>query len=206
MWNAKGGFFADYLWREGRQSAVLSAATAVPLAFGIATPEQAHAVADTLRRTLLEPGGLGTTLTESGQQWDRPNGWPPLQYLAIEGLNAYGERYLAHDIAERWIETNIQGYALASGVLVEKYDVEHSAGASGGGGRGGEYSLQVGFGWTNGVLAETDGRISGLGDGAETVGPRRSEQEAGVRRLARQRRCWFCPGIASARERNQLVL
>ncbi len=153
MWNPKGGFFADYLWPEGRQSAVLSAATAVPLAFGIATPEQAHAVADTLRRTLLEPGGLGTTLTESGQQWDRPNGWAPLQYLAIEGLNAYGERYLAHDIAERWIRKNIQGYALAS-ALVEKYDVEHSAGASGGGGRGGEYSLQVGFGWTNGVLAK----------------------------------------------------
>ena len=153
MWNANAGFFADYLWREGRQSVVLSSATAVPLAFGIATPEQAHAVADTLRRTLLEPGGLGTTLTASGQQWDRPNGWAPLQYLAIEGLNAYGERDLAHDIAERWIRENIQGYARAA-ALVEKYDVEHGAGASGGGGRGGEYSLQVGFGWTNGVLAK----------------------------------------------------
>ncbi len=47
----EGGFFADYLWREGRQSDVLSAATAVPLYFGIATPDEAHAVADALART-----------------------------------------------------------------------------------------------------------------------------------------------------------
>ncbi len=100
---------------------------------------------------LLEPGGLGTTFTATGQQWDRPNGWAPLQYLAIEGLNSYGERDLAREIAERWISTNVLGYA-ATGVLVEKYNVEQ--GASGSGGGGGEYPLQVGFGWTNGVLAK----------------------------------------------------
>jgi alpha,alpha-trehalase len=155
MWNAEKGFFVDYLWREQRQSAVLSAATAAPLFFGIATHGQAHAVAGALRRTLLEPGGLGTTLTKSGQQWDRPNGWAPLQYLAIEGLNAYGERDLARDIAGRWIEENVRGYARSS-TLVEKYDVEHGedGGGGGAGGGGGEYALQVGFGWTNGVLAK----------------------------------------------------
>ena len=154
MWNAKGGFFADLLWRDGRQSAVLSAATAAPLFFGIATPDQAHAVADTLRRTLIEPGGLGTTLAESGQQWDRPNGWAPLQYLAVEGLKAYGAQDLARAIAERWIRGNVQGYARTA-ALVEKYDVERNAGGGGGhGGKGGEYDLQIGFGWTNGVLAK----------------------------------------------------
>jgi len=30
---------------------------------------------------------IGATATATGQQWDRPNGWAPLQYLAIEGLN-----------------------------------------------------------------------------------------------------------------------
>src|SRR5208337_1403681 len=132
MWNANG-FFVDYLWREGRQSDVLSTATAV------------------LRKTLLEPGGLGTTETASGQQWDRPNGWAPLQFLAIEGLNAYGEHDLAREIAERWLSKNLRAYA-ATGVLVEKYDVEQGSDPSGG--RGGEYPLQVGFGWTNGVLAK----------------------------------------------------
>ena len=153
MWNANGGFFADYLWREGRLSDALTAATVVPLAFGVASPDEAHAVAETLRTRLLEPGGLGTTLIHTGQQWDQPNGWPPLQYLAIKGLNAYGERDLAREIARRWIETNVRGYA-ASGVLVEKYDVTRAPGEAPAGGRGGEYALQVGFGWTNGVLAE----------------------------------------------------
>jgi alpha,alpha-trehalase len=153
MWNAEAGFFVDYLWREQRRSAALSAATAAPLFFGIATQEQAHAVAEALRRTLLEPGGLGTTLSASGQQWDRPNGWAPLQYLAIEGLKAYGERDLAREIAGRWIRENVQGYARTA-ALVEKYDVEHVRGRGGAGGRGGEYALQVGFGWTNGVLAK----------------------------------------------------
>ncbi len=153
MWNAKGGFFADTLWREGRLSDALSAATVAPLAFGLASPDEAHAVAATLRTRLLEPGGLGTTLADTGQQWDRPNGWPPLQYLAIKGLNAYGERDLAREIARRWIDTNVRGYA-ASGVLAEKYDVARPSSEGPAGGRGGEYALQVGFGWTNGVLAE----------------------------------------------------
>ena len=68
-------------------------------------------------------------------------------------MNFYGERDLAREIAERWISTNVRGYA-ATGVLVEKYDVEQGADESGGGGGGGEYPLQVGFGWTNGVLAK----------------------------------------------------
>src|SRR5208337_4519169 len=92
MWNTKQKFFADYLWREGRKSDAVSAATAVPLYFGLATADEAHAVAALLRAKLLETGGLGTTATATGQQWDRPNGWAPLQYLAIEGLNFYGER------------------------------------------------------------------------------------------------------------------
>jgi alpha,alpha-trehalase len=150
MWNARGGFFADYLWREGRQSEALSAATVFPLYFGLATPDEAHAVAAALRQRLLEPAGLGTTPTTTGQQWDRPNGWAPLQYLAIEGLSAYGERELAREIADRWIHNNVQGFA-AMGVLVEKYNVEQRCCA---GGAGGEYSLQAGFGWTNGVLAK----------------------------------------------------
>ena len=154
MWNAQAGFFADYLWQEGRQSDTLSAATVFPLYFGVATPEQADAIAAAVRGRLLEPGGLATTLIDNGQQWDRPNGWAPMQYLAIEGLSKNGERDLAYEIADRWLHQNIQGYSDA-GVLVEKYDVEQGLEQRGsGGGGGGEYELQLGFGWTNGVLAK----------------------------------------------------
>jgi alpha,alpha-trehalase len=154
MWNAQAGFFVDYLWQEGRQSDSVSAATVFPLYFGVATPEQAHAIAAAVRGRLLEPGGLGTTLLDNGQQWDRPNGWAPMQYLAIEGLSKNGERDLAYEIADRWLHKNIQGYS-HTGVLVEKYDVEQGPEQRGhGGGGGGEYELQLGFGWTNGVLAK----------------------------------------------------
>ncbi len=158
MWNAQAGFFADYLWQDGRQSDVFSAATVFPLYFGLATPDEAHAVAAALRQRLLEPGGLGTTATATGQQWDRPNGWAPLQYLAIEGLNAYGEHDLAREIADRWIQSNVRGFA-AMWALVEKYNVEQRCCA---GGAGGEYSLQAGFGWTNGVLAKLMTEYPGL--------------------------------------------
>jgi len=149
MWRARDRLYADYLWREAQQSPQLSAATVYPLYFAIATQEQAHAMAQTLRRDFLEAGGLATTRHMTGQQWDRPNGWAPLQYLAIEGLKRYGETALAQDIARRWIAANLRSYA-RTGVLREKYDIEalHPRDAA-----GGEYALQIGFGWTNGVLA-----------------------------------------------------
>ena len=83
----------------------------------------------------------------SGQQWDAPNGWAPLQWLAIEGLSRYGETELAATIAERWMGKVIGVYR-ATGKLVEKYDVADSLAEAG----GGEYPRQDGFGWTNGVL------------------------------------------------------
>ncbi|MCP1365431.1 alpha,alpha-trehalase, partial [Halomonas sp. BBD48] len=83
---------------------------------------------------------------KTGQQWDAPNGWAPLQWVAIGGLRDYGEHALARTIAERWIATNLQRYSLEH-KLLEKYDVWTNQHAG-----GGEYPAQDGFGWTNGVL------------------------------------------------------
>ena len=76
-----------------------------------------------VRRELLRPGGLATTQVNSGQQWDAPNGWAPLQYLAVIGLRRYSEAALAQTIATRWIRTNVTYYQ-HTGKLVEKYDVD----------------------------------------------------------------------------------
>ncbi|MGN6086283.1 trehalase family glycosidase, partial [Trinickia sp.] len=73
--------------------------------------------------------------------------WAPLQYLAVTGLRRYGEDELARTIATRWIRTNVAAY-VRTGKLVEKYDVSADTSAAG----GGEYPLQDGFGWTNGVV------------------------------------------------------
>ena len=98
-----------------------------------------------MRAKLLRPGGLATTENHTGQQWDEPNGWAPLQWIAVEGLERYGLSDPADDIASRWLTTVLQAYG-ASGRLVEKYDVDDPNRKGG----GGEYTLQDGFGWTNG--------------------------------------------------------
>jgi alpha,alpha-trehalase len=147
LWDEAGGAFVDHLWREGRRHGAATAATVVPLFFGLATPAQAERVAGMVRATLLRPGGVVTTTATTGQQWDAPNGWAPLQWMAVEGFNGYGEPELAGTIARRWMAKVISAYR-ATGKLVEKYDVDSAAVATG----GGEYPTQDGFGWTNGVL------------------------------------------------------
>jgi alpha,alpha-trehalase len=146
LWDPRAGVFEDHDWRHGAGTGRLSAATLFPLFAGLATASQARHVATVVERRLLEPDGLATTTANTGQQWDAPNGWAPLQWIAIEGLNRYGHRRLARRIAYRWIRENVAVYA-ATGKLVEKYDVSGDTAA-----RGGEYPLQDGFGWTNGVL------------------------------------------------------
>ena len=128
--------------------AVCNAATATPLFTHIATREQARRTGEALRTRLLQDGGIGTSESISGQQWDQPNGWAPLQWLAIGGLRHYDDP-LADEIAKRWLHTVGSLYQRES-KLVEKYVVMKQDDCAVGGG-GGEYPLQDGFGWTNGV-------------------------------------------------------
>lgn len=146
FWNERRGTFTDYLWKENRLNDVVTAAGLFPLYFDIATREEAARVAATTRLTLLRPEGIVPTTSVTGQQWDAPNGWPPLQWIAIDGLRRHGERDLAQMIALGWVRDNLDGFG-KSGKLVEKYDVTGDADA-----KGGEYPTQDGFGWTNGVL------------------------------------------------------
>ena len=149
LWDPRIGAFADYDYVHRTPRHRLTAATVYPLFAGVASREQARAVAESVKRGLLRPGGMATTQVASGQQWDEPNGWAPLQYLAVIGLRRYGEAALAQTIATRWIRTNVAYYA-RTGKLVEKYDIGGNAAQASAG--GGEYPLQDGFGWTNGVL------------------------------------------------------
>jgi len=148
LWNADTGYFADYDIESGTLRPSLTAAALAPLLVGAATQDQADRTADAVERLLLAPGGLHTTLVQSGQQWDRPNGWAPLQWIAVAGLRRYGHDTLAREIARRWV-TTVEAVFARTGLLFEKYDVE----ALGAGG-GGEYRIQTGFGWTNGVTAD----------------------------------------------------
>ena len=147
LWDAAGGVFRDYRWVKREQVPRLSAATLYPLFVALASRPQAQAVAATVSRDLLKAGGIVTTPLISGQQWDAPNGWPPLQWIGISGLRHYAIAPLADTVACRWMVSVNRVYG-QSGKLVEKYDVM-TTGRVGG---GGEYPLQDGFGWTNGVM------------------------------------------------------
>nr|WP_242448109.1 alpha,alpha-trehalase TreF [Komagataeibacter rhaeticus] len=152
LWDERRAAFIDYDWKKGESTSILSGATAVPLFLQMATPEQAKAVSETIRKELLKVGGLiATERSGSGQQWDSPNGWAPLQWMAVKGLNQYGYDALASDIAARWMGRVIGTYE-KSGVLLEKYDVVNPFISPKGGKGGGEYPMQIGFGWTNGTL------------------------------------------------------
>lgn len=147
LWDAPAGAYLDYRWTHRQRIRRVSAATLYPLFVGVATERQAIAVARTTGALLLKPGGIVTTTLVTGQQWDAPNGWAPLQWIAVSGLARNSEPKLAEAIACRWM-FNVNHVYGRTGKLVEKYDVVTLNRSSG----GGEYPVQDGFGWTNGVM------------------------------------------------------
>jgi alpha,alpha-trehalase len=167
MWDDNIAAFTDYLWTEKRTTGNVTAATLYPLYVNLASAAQASAVASTVQKTLLQIGGILTTPVNSGQQWDSPNGWAPLQWIAVQAFTNYGNTDLAQTIATRWVQKNIAGYE-QQGKLVEKYDVLTSGGDAGG---GGEYATQIGFGWTNGVLVALTARYPALYAAAAAAKP-----------------------------------
>jgi alpha,alpha-trehalase len=146
-WDPDHDFFVDYDWVVQKQKDQLTLAGAFPLFFQVATSEQAERSAAVLKQKFLKQGGLVTTLELSGQQWDAPNGWAPLQWIAYQGLINYKLHDLANDVRDRWLALNESVYK-TTGKMMEKYNVVEVA--TGG---GGEYPNQDGFGWTNGVAA-----------------------------------------------------
>jgi alpha,alpha-trehalase len=145
-WDESVGFYKDYNHVSGSQSPHYTLAAVFPLFFQFAEPDQAAYVADRLEEKFLHTGGLSTTLVRSGQQWDAPNGWAPLQWMAYQGLLHYGHDELADRIRRNWCVLNEKTYA-ETGKMMEKYNVMDEGLKAG----GGEYPNQDGFGWTNGV-------------------------------------------------------
>jgi len=146
-WNEEQGYYRDYDFRADAFTPVASLAGMYPLFFEMATTEQADTAAKVIERTFLKAGGVVSTVNNNGQQWDAPNGWAPLQWITIQGLRNYEKNELASIIKLRWIDLNKRVYE-NTGKMVEKYNVEDMSLEAG----GGEYPVQDGFGWSNGVL------------------------------------------------------
>ncbi|TVP48979.1 MAG: alpha,alpha-trehalase TreF [Mongoliibacter sp.] len=145
-WNEERGIFLDFHIKFKEQMDRPSLAMLYPLWAKIATDEQAEKVIAFVEKNLFKAGGLVTTTINSGQQWDAPNGWAPLQWIGFEAFRNYGREDLAVELAKRWTNLNEKVFA-ETGKMMEKYNVEDLSLKAG----GGEYPVQDGFGWTNGV-------------------------------------------------------
>lgn len=147
FYNKKDGWYYDYNIRTKKLSTERTIAGMTPFFLDIAPEKAIKKAAAIVKSDFLRSGGLVTTLKVSGEQWDAPNGWAPLQWIAIKGLRNYGEHALAENIAKRWIALNTKVFQ-STGKMMEKYNVMDASLEAG----GGEYPAQDGFGWSNGVL------------------------------------------------------
>lgn len=148
FWNAERGLYFDYNFRSKQLSRYAYATTFYPLWVGIASPEQAESVVENLKY-FEKPGGIVTSLRETGVQWDAPYGWAPIQLITVEGLYRYGYKEDANRIANKFLSMVIQNF-LKDKTIREKYNVIT---------RLTQTQVQfgykdnvTGFGWTNGVF------------------------------------------------------
>jgi alpha,alpha-trehalase len=148
MWDAQDGLYYDYNFAHSTVRRYPFLTTFYPLWAGIATKEQAAAVERNVAK-FERPGGLATSTFESGNQWDLPFGWAPLEMIAVEGLRRYGFNADADRISGEFLSLVRDEYQKV-GFIVEKYDVVRR-GTDSSSIRFGYQSNQAGFGWTNAV-------------------------------------------------------
>ncbi|XP_055030831.2 trehalase [Misgurnus anguillicaudatus] len=155
LWDPEKKVWFDFsLVTQSRHSSFYPSNLAPLWAYCYSKPEMGDQAMQYLKGSggLDYPNGIPTSLSDSGQQWDMPNAWPPLQHMIIEGLSGLDSAHakeLAFDLAQRWIRTNWLAYVKYE-AMYEKYDVS----GDGKPGGGGEYEVQLGFGWTNGVALQ----------------------------------------------------
>jgi alpha,alpha-trehalase len=150
LWNESAGLFFDYDFTTNTMSQYKYASTFYPLWAGLATAEQATAVAGNVKE-FEQPGGLPMSTTDTGAQWDLPYGWGNIEMLAVEGLRRYGYNADADRISYEFLSTVAENFR-RDGDIREKYNVvtrSSEAHASLG------YHMNVvGFGWTNAAFLE----------------------------------------------------
>ncbi|MGI8992636.1 MAG: trehalase family glycosidase [Bryobacteraceae bacterium] len=158
MWNPQTGLFFDYNFNTQQLSSYRFLTAFYPLWAGIATQEQAAAIAANL--PLFEkPGGLQSSDNVSGNQWDAPFGWAPLQIIAIEGLRRYGFNDAAERLSVKFL-TMIEKDFAEHRTIKEKYDVVQGKSDLGSGIKFGYTSNEIGFGWTNAAFVLLSDELS----------------------------------------------
>ena len=152
MWDDEAGLYYDYNFRTRQRRRYDFATTFFPLWAGIASPAQAARLRENLSR-FEAPGGLLTSTAVTGNQWDAPFGWAPLQMIAVDGLRRYGFQEDANRIAAKFVSLVAKEFD-EHGTIVEKYDVRRRESDVAADIKFGYSANQVGFGWTNGAVLD----------------------------------------------------
>lgn len=140
--------FHDYDLGKKARTSVISAACMYPLYFGMATDREAESTVEALSRIEADWGIVACEKMSDVRgnfQWGYPNGWPPMQIIAVGGLLKYGYSEEAKRIARKFIQL-IENEFVATGHLWEKYDV-----VSGSSDALAEYETPAMLGWTYGA-------------------------------------------------------
>lgn len=153
FWDESRNYYMDYDFRKRDFTKAITIAGAFPLFFKLAPKPHSHYVRAYIRLNFLKSGGLLTTMIRTSQQWDAPNGWAPLQWIVYKGLRNYNFHRTANELSEEWLGL-IEKEFRHSGKMLEKYNVSDTNLIAG----GGEYEIQEGFGWTNGVYLRMKNR------------------------------------------------
>ena len=150
MWDAEAGLYRDYNFRMETQNDYHFATAFAPLWVGLASDEQAAATAGTLWQ-LEAPGGVLTSTHRTGNQWDAPFGWAPLQMMAVDGLRRYGYDRAADRLSAKFVGLVSKEFQ-EHGVILEKYDLVQRESDVSAGIQYGYSENVIGFGWTNAVV------------------------------------------------------
>jgi alpha,alpha-trehalase len=176
MWDEQAGLYYDYNVRTRRLRHYDFATTFYPLWAGIASPAQAARLRSNLER-LEAPGGLLTSTQVTGNQWDAPFGWAPLQMIAVAGLRRYGFHEDADRIAGKFVSLVAKEFE-EHGTIVEKYDVRRRESDVAADITFGYSENQIGFGWTNGAVLDL---LAGLQQPQASANTRDREKGRGFR-------------------------
>jgi alpha,alpha-trehalase len=155
MWDRIKGLFYDYNYVKQKRGGTSSLAAYFPMWAGMVSDKQAAVMVKALRR-FEQKGGLSTTdalplgqfmLGSMPTQWAYPNGWAPLHFIVVRGLERYGYHTDARRIAMKWLKANLQWFN-ENHTFLEKYNVVSPEKPP----LKGLYPSQTGFGWSNAVF------------------------------------------------------
>jgi len=162
LWNEEDGTYYDYDLTNQQQRKAFFVTNVAPFWAECFKDTKQHSKASKLvsyveRKTNVFRGGVPTSLFESKQQWDKSNIWPPMQELVATAMINTGlesGNRLAKRVANKYLQNVYCFFKNQNSTLYEKYPSDYSCGSDHGGKhwrRSGEYEVQEGFGWTNGV-------------------------------------------------------